>query len=195
MGHREDLLDGAADCLYQKGFGRTTARDVVAVSGTNLASIGYHFGSKEALLTEAAVRATGKWADTLDGALARVDPAGSPQERVEQTWRAIVDLHDTDRKTWVTYVESLAEAARSPRLQEALVGAQHEMREELASMFHALPEDPAEADHRTRVLGGLYQALLTGLMVQWTVDPENAPTGPEIAEALGMLVNSPELVR
>jgi AcrR family transcriptional regulator len=195
MGHREDLLDGAADCLYQKGFGRTTARDVVAVSGTNLASIGYHFGSKEALLTEAAVRATNRWAETLDGALARVDPAGSPQDRVEQTWRAIADLYDTDRKTWVTYVESLAEAARSPRLHEAMVGAQHETREELASMFHALPDDPAEADHHTRVLGGLYQALLTGLMVQWTVDPEGAPTGAEIAEGLRMLVNSSELVR
>ena len=60
MGHREDLLDGAADCLYTKGFGRTTARDVVAVSGTNLASIGYHFGSKDALLTEAAVRGAGE---------------------------------------------------------------------------------------------------------------------------------------
>ena len=50
MGHREELLDGAAQCLYDKGFGRTTARDVVAASGTNLASIGYHFGSKDALL-------------------------------------------------------------------------------------------------------------------------------------------------
>lgn len=30
MGHREDLLSGAAQCLYEKGFGQTTARDVVA---------------------------------------------------------------------------------------------------------------------------------------------------------------------
>jgi len=195
MGHREDLLDGAAACLYQKGFGRTTARDVVAVSGTNLASIGYHFGSKEALLTDAAVRATAEWTEALDGALARVDPAGTPQERVEQTWRAVVELYTSHRKVWVTYVESLAEAARSPRLHEALVGAQHQTREELASMFHALPEDPAEADRRTRVLGGLYQALLTGLMVQWTVDPDGAPTGAEIAEGLRMLVDSPELAR
>ncbi|MCF7551638.1 MULTISPECIES: TetR/AcrR family transcriptional regulator [Pseudonocardia] len=193
MGHREDLLDGAADCLYTKGFGRTTARDVVAVSGTNLASIGYHFGSKDALLTEAAVRSAGEWAGVLDAALGRVDPTATPDERVQQTWRSVVDLFHSEHKLWISYVESLAEAARSPRLHDALVGAQRDTREELASMFHALPDDPREADHRSRVLGGFYQALLTGLMVQWVVDPDTAPTGDDVAEALRMLVGSAEL--
>ena len=50
MGHREDLLEGAKRCLLEKGYGRTTARDLVQASGTNLASIGYHYGSKDALL-------------------------------------------------------------------------------------------------------------------------------------------------
>jgi hypothetical protein len=36
-----------------RGYARTTARDLAAESGANLASIGYHFGSKEALLNEA----------------------------------------------------------------------------------------------------------------------------------------------
>ena len=193
MGHREDLLDGAADCLYTKGFGRTTARDVVAVSGTNLASIGYHFGSKDALLTEAAVRGAGEWSQALYAALGRVDPGASPDERVEQAWSAIVELFRTDRKLWTTYVESLAEAARSPRLHDALVGAQRESREELASMFHALPEDAEEADRHARVLGGFYQSLLTGLMVQWVLDPDTAPTGAEVAEAIRVLVGSAEL--
>ena len=73
MGHREELLDGAAQCLYDKGFGRTTARDVVGASGTNLASIGYHFGSKDALLTEALLKATAGWSEELDRALAEPD--------------------------------------------------------------------------------------------------------------------------
>ncbi|CAM5312755.1 hypothetical protein SALBM135S_06103 [Streptomyces alboniger] len=50
----EDLLEGAKRCLLAKGFVRTTARDIVVV-GTNLASIGYHYGSKDALLVEAFV--------------------------------------------------------------------------------------------------------------------------------------------
>lgn len=55
MGHREDLLEGAKRCLLEKGFLRTTARDIVKESGTNLASIGYHYGSKDALLVQAYV--------------------------------------------------------------------------------------------------------------------------------------------
>ena len=40
MSHREDLLAGAVQCLREKGYAHTTARDIVAASGTNLASIG-----------------------------------------------------------------------------------------------------------------------------------------------------------
>ena len=53
MGHKEDLLAGAKKCLVELGYAKTTARDSVKASHTNLASIGYHFGSKDALLTQA----------------------------------------------------------------------------------------------------------------------------------------------
>ena len=45
MGHKEDLLAGAKQVLIERGYSNTTARDVVAASHTNLASIGYHYGS------------------------------------------------------------------------------------------------------------------------------------------------------
>nr|WP_199834432.1 TetR family transcriptional regulator [Streptomyces sp. NRRL F-5755] len=47
MGHREDLWEGAKRCLLDKGYARTTARDIVAASGADLASIGCHYGPKE----------------------------------------------------------------------------------------------------------------------------------------------------
>jgi len=50
---RDQLLEGALLCLQTKGYARTTARDIAAASGANLASIGYHFGSKEGLLNAA----------------------------------------------------------------------------------------------------------------------------------------------
>src|ERR1700679_3316457 len=51
--HRERLLQAAQALLREREYGNITARDLVAASGTNLGSIGYHFGSKEALLNEA----------------------------------------------------------------------------------------------------------------------------------------------
>lgn len=189
MGHREELLEGAAQCLYEKGFGRTTARDVVAVSGTNLASIGYHFGSKDALLTEALLAAATAWGEELDHALTAtdggVDPSeADPQQHAEATWGRVVALFSTQRRLWATHVEALAHAERLPELRTSLVEAQREVREGLALTFHTLPDDPDAADRRAHVLGTVYQALLTGVMVQWMLDPESAPSGADIAEGL-----------
>jgi AcrR family transcriptional regulator len=184
MGHREELLEGAAQCLHEKGFGRTTARDVVAASGTNLASIGYHFGSKDALLTEALLAATTAWGEELDHALTATDTSADPQEHLEETWSRVVGLFSTQRRLWATHVEALAQAERLPELRSSLVEAQREVREGLALTFHTLPDDPEAADRRAHVLGVVYQALLTGVMVQWLLDPDSAPSGADIAEGL-----------
>ncbi len=184
MGHREELLEGAAKCLYEKGFGRTTARDVVAASGTNLASIGYHFGSKDALLTEALLAATTAWGEELDHALTATDVSADPQEHLDETWSRVVALFSTQRQLWATHVEALAHAERLPELRASLVETQREVREGLALTFHTLPDDPAAADRRAHVLGAVYQALLTGVMMQWLLDPESAPSGADIAEGL-----------
>ena len=186
MGHREELLDGAAQCLYEMGFGRPPAGEGVAASGTNLASIGYHFGSKDALLTEALLKATASWGEELDRALAEPDASTTtdPQRRVEDTWSRVIGLFSSQRRLWATHVEALAQADRLPELRESLVAAQREAREGLALTFHTLPDDPEAADRRVHVLGAVYQALLTGVMVQWLLDPDSAPTGVDMAEGL-----------
>src|SRR5919112_3115265 len=89
MGHREKLLAGAKRCLYERGYARTTARDIVAASGTNLASIGYHYGSKEALLNAALIEATGEWGDEMATAIAGVDEP-DPYRRFELAWDAVL---------------------------------------------------------------------------------------------------------
>src|SRR6516225_8755418 len=62
MGNREALLAGAKRCLIEKGYARTTARDIAAASGVSLAAIGYHFGSKDALMNQAIYEFVGEWA-------------------------------------------------------------------------------------------------------------------------------------
>ena len=41
-------------------------------------------------------------------------------------------------------------------------------------------------------LGAFYYALLNGVMVQWLVEPERAPSGHDLAEALRMILESVE---
>src|SRR5256886_17609588 len=80
MGHREDLLAGAVRCLREKGYAHTTARDIVAASGTNLASIGYHYGSTKALLNAAALAAMAEFGGERAGAIGEPDPRSRPPE-------------------------------------------------------------------------------------------------------------------
>ena len=49
---RDRLLDAAAALFAERGFHATTARDIAARAGVNLAAGNYHYGSKKALYLE-----------------------------------------------------------------------------------------------------------------------------------------------
>lgn len=49
---RDRILDVAERMFGERGFAATSLRDITTDAGANVASVNYHFGSKEALLTE-----------------------------------------------------------------------------------------------------------------------------------------------
>ncbi len=49
---RTRILDVAERLFGERGFPATSLRDITTEAGVNVASVNYHFGSKEALLTE-----------------------------------------------------------------------------------------------------------------------------------------------
>ena len=102
MGHKEELLAAARRCLVTRGYAKTTARDLVAESGTNLASIGYHFGSKDALLAQALDDAFIEYTDKVVGARRRVGPETTdPHRAVSTAWLAMTELTDSSgRCSW-----------------------------------------------------------------------------------------------
>ena len=77
MGHKEDLLAGAKQVLVERGYANATARDIVAASKTNLASIGYHYGSLDTLLTQAMIEMMGEWGSKFEGAASQPGVVGS----------------------------------------------------------------------------------------------------------------------
>jgi AcrR family transcriptional regulator len=110
MGNREDLLAAAKRLLYEKGYARTTARDLAAASGVSLAAIGYHFGSKEALLNAARIQALGEWAEEFGRTLAAgADPKASPIQRFEAIWTKVIESFAAHRPLWAASFEMLAQ--------------------------------------------------------------------------------------
>lgn len=190
MGHREDLLEGAKRCLLEKGYARTTARDIVAASGTNLASIGYHYGSKEALLNLAFVKVTEEWGDLLtDDGQERAegdDASGPPLDQFRDTWERVIDSFEETRSVWQLQMEVVSRIDKDPELRKALLDPQREGRDGLAEGMLGI--DPEKDPEKARVAGLFCQALLAGVMVQWLMDSESAPSAQDLTDGLKVVL-------
>lgn len=181
MSQREDLLKGAVQCIAEKGYSRTTARDIAAASGANLASIGYHFGSKEALLNAAIVEAFDEWGVAVESAMVGVEGA-PPVQRLENFLVRFVESLP-QRSAWVvSSLQAFAEAEYAPEVKEQLSESMEEGRRSLASMVLGVaPDEVREAD---LPLGALALSLMNGYVLQWFVSPERVPAAGDIAAAL-----------
>jgi AcrR family transcriptional regulator len=187
MGHREDLLAGAKRCLLEKGYARTTARDIVAASGTNLGSIGYHYGSTQALMNAAMLAAIGDWGDELGRALGTPGgPDEDPDDLLGNYWRRVIGSLATHRDLWIASIEALIQAEHAPELRAQLADGQQEGRRGMAALLTGIDEDALD-DTTTRTLGSVQMALLSGVMVQWLTDPARAPTADEVVAGLRAL--------
>ncbi|MFG2503370.1 TetR/AcrR family transcriptional regulator [Streptomyces sp. NPDC048441] len=185
MGHREDLLEGAKRCLLEKGFVRTTARDIVKESGTNLASIGYHYGSKDALLVEAYVALIEPMGEGFEGAVgaARAVEGGSGIERFQETWANVIRSIPESRAVWMLSLEVVTQGERLAGIRDLLAKAQVEGRRGLAAMFTGIAEDDLPEDV-VETEGRFYTTLLNGLMVQWLFDEASATDAEQLTEGL-----------
>jgi AcrR family transcriptional regulator len=184
MGHREDLLEGAKRCLMTKGYAKTTARDIVAESGTNLASIGYHYGSKDALMNQALYECVGAWGEELERVLARADLDAMPDPfaRFEAVWSRVLELFPTYRTLWAAQFEMVVLSDDGSEVREYFKNLQGFAHQGLAETLAGITGEID--DPEVRSVGGLYQALLLGTMAQYLVDPDSAPTAAEYADGL-----------
>ncbi|WP_019058581.1 TetR/AcrR family transcriptional regulator [Streptomyces prunicolor] len=180
MGHREDLLEGAKRCLLEKGFARTTARDIVKESGTNLASIGYHYGSKDALLAQAYVSLVDgmsfEWGDRLEGAPGSL-------ERFREVWSNVVASLREPGSMWRLSGEIMAMGDQLPEVRDQLSLAQREGGRGLVSLLMGVPEAEV-SDETADTLGSFYMIVMSGLIMQWTFDPKTAPDAEQLTEGL-----------
>ncbi|WP_225799273.1 TetR/AcrR family transcriptional regulator [Streptomyces sp. NK15101] len=189
MGHKEDLLEGAKRCLLEKGYGRTTARDIVAASGTNLASIGYHYGSKDALLQQAFLTLTEEWGERVslpDGEEGAAPLPADPYERFRAVWAQLIGAAEASRPVWKLQTEVVTRLDDDEKLREAIKEPQREGRLGIAEGMLGI--DSTVEPEKARVAGLLLQALATGVMIQWMVDPDTAPSADDLTEGLKVLM-------
>ena len=102
-GSAERILAAGITCFAARGFGATTTREVASAAGVNIATIAYHFGSKEGLYRAAI--------DRLYERLLAMRPAlsmdGPVEERVDRLVRmlfAVMRAHPAEIRLLIRHV-------------------------------------------------------------------------------------------
>ncbi|HZG89853.1 MAG TPA: TetR/AcrR family transcriptional regulator [Pseudonocardia sp.] len=186
MGNREDLLAGAAHCLRERGWARTTVRDIAAAAGVSHAAIGYHFGSREALLTAAFVQAMEAWGEEVARVQAATAGDGDP---AVVGWTEMVRSFQEQRTLWLTSVDAVVQAEHTPELRGRLADAQEEGRRGSAAGLLGVAESDVD-EAAVRGLGSVQMALISGIAAQWLIDPERAPSGADVVAGLRAAVEA-----
>jgi AcrR family transcriptional regulator len=174
--NRSNLIEGTLRCLECLPPERLTARAIVEESGANLASINYHFGSKDNLVTEAVIEGLDRWLADIEGRLGQPE---SDQPAVR--FRRALEVVETSRLRHTglakNFLGALAKAQHDPRIREMLVAGFERTRPNVASLL-GLGGDRAGED-----AAGLVLALFNGLLFQALLDPALAIEGDRMQVA------------
>jgi AcrR family transcriptional regulator len=174
--NRSSLIDGTVRCLERLPPERVTARAIAAESGANLASIAYHFGSKDDLVTEGVIEGLDRWLAEVDRAMEALAPAG-PRERFGRAAQVFDASRARHTGLAKNFVAALARAQHDPRVREILAEGYRRTRPRVAAIL-GLGEDRAGED-----AAGLTLALFHGLMIQTLLDPTLAIEGRRMVRA------------
>ena len=180
--NRQQLLDGAIRCLERLPAERLTARVLADESGANLASIAYHFGSKDGLVTAAVVEGLDRWLDELEQALSGIG-TGTPAQRLLRA-NAVVEQTRRQHAGLVrNFFGALAKASYDPVVREQLAEGFRRTRPAVADLL-GLGHDRAGHD-----AAGLALAVFYGQLLQVQLDADLAIRGTRFGRALHRLVD------
>ncbi|MGH2978845.1 MAG: TetR/AcrR family transcriptional regulator [Solirubrobacterales bacterium] len=179
--NRSNLIEGTLCCLERLPPERITARAIAEESGANLASIAYHFGSKDNLVTEAVIEGLDRWLADIAGGLGDL----ASQEPAARFRRA-AEVIETSRRRHSglakNFVGALARAQHDSRIRDMLAGGFRRSRPNVASLL-GLGSDQAGQD-----AAGLVLALFHGLLFQVLLDPALAIDGDRMQRAQARLL-------
>ena len=185
MGNREDLLSGARRVILERGVAKATARDIASAAGVSLAAIGYHFGSKEELITAALMESLG---DGLgDGMEAIVhETAQLPLlDGFAELWNRMPEVFAANREPLSASLENSVRVLRDPEAGRHLAEAAGEGYRGIAELLRAAR--PELSDAQVEAVAKLDFVLAQGLGILWLLAPDSIPSGDELARAVAAI--------
>ncbi len=160
--NRQVLLEATLRCLEELPPERVTARVIAGEARANLASITYHFGSKEGLVTEAIILGLDRWLAEVESDLDGLEPV-APSERFQHAADAIVRTRDRHETLARHFIGALARAQYDMQVRDLLADGFRRTRPLLAQLLQ-LGDDDTASDAAGLVLAMFYGQLLQSLL-------------------------------
>ena len=91
---------------------------------------------------------------------------------------------DGETKVWLATFDIFTVAQRDPEVRAVVADGIEDARAFWAQALYGV--DPAD-QQRARAVGSLHQALVSGVLVQWLIDPERAPSPADLAAAMAAI--------
>jgi AcrR family transcriptional regulator len=153
----------------------------------HVASINYHFGSKDALVNEALGQCFGMWNQRVAEAFETAAGLG-PRDQLAAILRAAIDSFAELRSSVHACVETYAPALRSEELRARMAAGYAAVRESAVQQATAHMEVVGlAAPDKLAAITSVLMAVCDGLMLQWIADPAVTPTADETLDALATL--------
>ncbi|MGH9025737.1 MAG: TetR/AcrR family transcriptional regulator [Acidimicrobiia bacterium] len=178
--NRQQLLEGTLRCLERLPPEHITARVIADESNANLASIGYHFGSKDDLLTEAVILGLDQWLEEIESEMGDVGMTGAAR-RFQSATQVMERTRDRHLGLAKNFVSALARAQHDERVRALLADGFRRTRPNLAQLLDLGSDDTGDD------AAGLVLALFYGLLLQVLVDPELSIDGRRMDAAQARL--------
>lgn len=184
-GSKDRLRRAALNCIAQRGYAATSSRDIARAAGANVASINYHFGSKEALVTEVLGECFGMWNQRVEEAFQAA--AGlAPHDQLAAILHAAIGSFAELRSSVHACVETYAPALRSDELRGRMAAGYAGVRESAVRLAtKAMQDGGMPVPDNLAAITSVLMAVCDGLMLQWIADPDGPPNAAETLDALG----------
>ena len=188
MGNREDLLAGARRVILEHGVAKATAREIANAAGVSLAAIGYHFGSKDHLITEALTQSLGTGVgDAMEEAVA--EHAAAPLlDGFAALWNRMPEIFAANRESLLASLENAVRVLRDSDTGPELAEAIGHGYEGIAQRLRATRPDLDAAD--IDAVAKLDYTLVQSLGMLWLLSPDALPTGDELARAVAVIAST-----
>jgi AcrR family transcriptional regulator len=154
-GARERIVAAALEVLKRDGYAGLTTAKVAARAGQNKALIGYHYGSKQGLVAEAARQVADEMTrEVLDGLGEPRTPEALVTGALAGIWRVI----ERDEGIGRIYFDLASQAAVEPEVKAIMAEMKAGFRAVVSDLLAGLDNPPPKRDHE-----GLAVYLIAGL--------------------------------